>query len=110
MMLAAFFLPGWSVFGRLFLAALIQACISTLIIGINVPVEYYLTQRDLIGLVLLIGATCMTAAVLLSHGFEFGEVLFKKKWRAASCRCRRTRPSSSPSCLTWPATTSRPRW
>ena len=44
------------------------------------PVEYYLTQRDLIGLVLLIGATCMTAAVLLSHGFEFGEVLFKKKW------------------------------
>ncbi|HRV79281.1 MAG TPA: glycosyl hydrolase family 17 protein, partial [Thauera sp.] len=80
MMLAAFFLPGWSIGGRLFLAALIQACISTLIIGINVPVEYYLTQRDLIGLVLLIGATCMTAAVLLSHGFEFGEVLFKKKW------------------------------
>ena len=33
MMLAAFFLPGWSVGGRLFLAALIQACISTLMQG-----------------------------------------------------------------------------
>ena len=80
MLLAAFFLSGWSILGRVFLAALIQACVSTLIVGLNVPVDYYLTQRDLIGLGLLIGATMLTAAVLLSHGFEFGEMLFKKKW------------------------------
>ncbi|MDR0700857.1 MAG: glycosyltransferase [Azoarcus sp.] len=85
MMLAAFFLPGWSVGGRLFLATMIQACVSTLIIGLNVPVEYYLVpqrqQRELIGLAMIIGATCLTVAVLLSHGFEFGEILFKRRWR-----------------------------
>ena len=81
MALAAFFLPGWSLFGRVFLAALIQACVSTLIIGLNVPVDYYLSQRDLIGLTLLLAATVLTAAVLLSHGFEFGEVLFKRRWQ-----------------------------
>ena len=81
MLLIAFFLSDWNVFGRIFLAGLIQACVSTLIIGINVPVEYYLTQRDLFGLFLLIAATGLTAAVLLSHGFEFGEMLFKKQWQ-----------------------------
>lgn len=80
MFLAIFFLPGWSIVGRLFIAAMIQACVSTLIVGINVPVDYYLTQRDLIGLAMLIAATVMTAAVLLSHGFEFGEILFKRQW------------------------------
>ncbi|MCV2219073.1 glycosyltransferase [Thauera sp. Sel9] len=81
MLLVAFFLSDWNVFGRVFLAGLIQACVSTLIVGLNVPVDYYLTQRDLVGLGLLIGATILTAAVLLSHGFEFGEMLFKKQWQ-----------------------------
>ena len=85
MFLMAFFLPSWSVGGRLFLATLIQACISILIIGLNVPIEYYLVpqrqQRELIGLSIVIGATCLTVAVLLSHGFEFGEILFKRRWQ-----------------------------
>lgn len=85
MFLMAFFLPSWSVGGRLFLAAMIQACISILIIGLNVPVEYYLVpqqqQRELIGLSVIIAATCLTVAVLLSHGFEFGEILFKRRWQ-----------------------------
>ncbi|MDR3087081.1 MAG: glycosyltransferase [Azoarcus sp.] len=85
MFLMALFLPSWSIAGRLFLATLIQACISTLIIGFNVPLEYYLVpqqqQRELIGLSVIIGATCLTIAVLLSHGFEFGEILFKRRWR-----------------------------
>ncbi|MFT3758627.1 glycosyltransferase [Thauera sp.] len=81
MFLVAFFLSDWNIAGRIFLAGLIQACVSTLIVGLNVPVNYYLTQRDLIGLGLLISATILTAAVLLSHGFEFGEMLFKKKWQ-----------------------------
>jgi exo-beta-1,3-glucanase (GH17 family)/cellulose synthase/poly-beta-1,6-N-acetylglucosamine synthase-like glycosyltransferase len=82
MFLVAFFLSSWSVFGRFFLAAMIQACVTTLVVGFDVPSTYYLlTQRDLIGLTVLIGATGLTAAVLLSHGFEFGEVLFKRQWR-----------------------------
>ena len=43
MMLRCFFLPGWHRRPPLPRRA-DQACISTLIIGINVPVEYYLTQ------------------------------------------------------------------
>jgi len=81
MFLIAFLLRDWSVFGRLWLAALVQACAITLVIGANVPADYYLTQRDLIGLGGLIAATVLTIAVLLSHGFEFGEVLFKRRWR-----------------------------
>ena len=81
MFLICFLLRDWSVLGRLWLAALIQACAVTLVIGANVPADYYLTQRDLVGLAMLIGATVLTIAVLLSHGFEFGEVLFKRRWR-----------------------------
>ncbi|MDR0563520.1 MAG: glycosyltransferase [Azoarcus sp.] len=85
MLLVVFFLPGWSIGGRLFLATLIQACISTLIIGLNVPVDYYIVpdrqHREIFGLAVIIGATCLTIAVLLSHGFEFGEILFKRRWK-----------------------------
>ncbi|HJV25747.1 MAG TPA: glycosyltransferase [Aromatoleum sp.] len=81
MFLIAFLLRDWSVLGRLWLASLVQACATTLIIGFNVPADYYLTQRDLVGLFILIGATILTIAVLLSHGFEFGEVLFKRRWK-----------------------------
>ncbi len=81
MFLIAFFLRDWSILGRLWLAALMQASAIALVVGINVPAEYYLSQRDLVGLGVLIGATGLTIAVLLSHGFEFGEVLFKRRWR-----------------------------
>ena len=64
MLLIAFFLSDWNVLGRIFLAGLIQACVSTLIIGSNVPVEYYLTQRDLVGLFLLIAATGLALLVV----------------------------------------------
>ncbi|MDR2032529.1 MAG: glycosyltransferase [Azoarcus sp.] len=81
MFLIVFFLPGWNVAGRVFLAVMIQTCVSTLIVGLNIPVEKYLSLRDLIGLIMLLGATCLTIAVLLSHGFEFGEILFKRRWQ-----------------------------
>jgi len=81
MFLICFLLRDWSVLGRLWLAMLIQASAATLVIGVNVPEDYYLTQRDMVGLAMLIVATVMTIAVLLSHGFEFGEVLFKRRWQ-----------------------------
>lgn len=81
MFLIAFFLREWSILGRLWLLALVQACTATLVIGASVPVDYYLSQRDLVGLALLITATALTIAVLLSHGFEFGEAMFKRTWQ-----------------------------
>lgn len=78
--LLAFFLHDWNVFGRLWLMAVVQGCATTLVIAMTVPADYYLTRRDLFGLGLLIGATMITIAVLLSHGFEFGEVMFKRRW------------------------------
>lgn len=80
MLLIAFFLHGWWLPGRLWLMALVQGCAATLIIGLTVPEDYYLNQGDLFGLGLLIGATLITIAVLLSHGFEFGELMFKRQW------------------------------
>jgi exo-beta-1,3-glucanase (GH17 family)/cellulose synthase/poly-beta-1,6-N-acetylglucosamine synthase-like glycosyltransferase len=73
-------LSGWSIFGRIWMAAMIQACVSVFVLGMSLPVDYYLSQRDLVGLSILIAATFLTAAVLLTHGFEFGEVLFKRQW------------------------------
>jgi exo-beta-1,3-glucanase (GH17 family)/cellulose synthase/poly-beta-1,6-N-acetylglucosamine synthase-like glycosyltransferase len=81
MVLVAFFLRGWGVLGRLWIAALVQACVATMVLGMSVPMDYYLTERDMIGLTVLIVSTALTAAVLLSHGFEFGEVLFKNRWK-----------------------------
>ena len=81
MMLIAFFLKEWSIAGRVWLMALVQACCATLVIGASVPADYYLSQRDMVGLGLLITATALTIAVLLSHGFEFGEAMFNRNWK-----------------------------
>ena len=81
MLLVALILGGWSFMGRLWLAILIQACVTTVVLGINIPADYYLGQRDLIALALLIAATLITISVLLAHGYEFGEVLFKHVWK-----------------------------
>ncbi|MDR1887996.1 MAG: glycosyltransferase [Zoogloeaceae bacterium] len=83
MFLITFFLGGWSFMGRLWLALLVQASVTTLTLGIHIPfdTQYYPSQRDLIALVLLITATLVTIAVLLAHGYEFGEVLFKRVWK-----------------------------
>jgi exo-beta-1,3-glucanase (GH17 family)/cellulose synthase/poly-beta-1,6-N-acetylglucosamine synthase-like glycosyltransferase len=77
----AFFLRDWTFTGRIWIGALVQACFTTMVVSLNVPIDYYLTQRDLYGLGVLIGATLITVAVLLSHGFEFGEILFKGRWK-----------------------------
>lgn len=77
----AFALASWNLLGRLWLMGLTQLCVIVLLIGVYLPKDYYLSRGDLVGLIFLILATLMTAAVLLSHGFEFGEVLFKRQWR-----------------------------
>ncbi|WP_082878094.1 glycosyltransferase [Methylobacillus sp. MM3] len=81
MVLIAYLLAGWSLWGRVWLTMLVQASVATLIVGINVPADYYLTPKDLAGLSVLIAATLITISVLLTHGYEFGEVLFKRIWK-----------------------------
>ena len=81
MFLIAFALGSWNVLGRLWLMGLVQLSAAVLVVGVYLPKDYYLSRGDLVGLVFLIVATLMTIAVLLSHGFEFGEVLFKRQWR-----------------------------
>ncbi|MDR2875692.1 MAG: glycosyltransferase [Methylobacillus sp.] len=81
MFLITLLLGSWSLMGRIWLAVLIQASVITLIMGANVPAEYYLTHGDLVGLTVLIAATLISISVLLTHGYEFGEVLFKRLWK-----------------------------
>lgn len=71
----------WRLGGRLSMALLTQACVTTLVIAWNLPGDYYYTLRDFIVLIGLIVAMLMTAAVLMIYGVEFSEVMFKGGWR-----------------------------
>jgi len=111
MLLIGLLLGSWSFMGRLWLAILVQACVTTLVLGINVPADYYLSQRDLVGLSLLIAATLITIPCCWPMATNSGRCCSRTSGSAASrpCRpCRRNRNPSSPS--TWPATTNRRRW
>ncbi|MDR2637976.1 MAG: glycosyltransferase, partial [Zoogloeaceae bacterium] len=82
MFLIALVLASWSFSGRLWLAVLMQASVAVLVMDVNIPADgVYLSQRDLTVLIVLIAATSLTISVLLTHGYEFGEMLFKKRWR-----------------------------
>ncbi len=71
----------WRAGGRISMALLVQACITTLVIAWNLPGDYYYTLRDFIILLGLIIAMLMTSAVLMIYGVEFSEVMFKGGWR-----------------------------
>ncbi len=71
----------WRMGGRISMAVLMQACITTLVIAWNLPSDYYYTLRDFVILIGLIIAMLMTSAVLMIYGVEFSEVLFKGGWR-----------------------------
>ncbi len=71
----------WRLGGRLSMAIILQACLTTLVITWSLPGDYYYTLRDFVILVGLIIAMLMTAAVLMIYGIEFSEVMFKGGWR-----------------------------
>ncbi|MDR2365613.1 MAG: glycosyltransferase [Zoogloeaceae bacterium] len=81
MFFIAFLLGNWRFAGRLWLAALVQACVVALVLGAHIPEAYYLSQRDLVALTLLIAAMLLTIAVLLTQSYEFGEMFFKRQWK-----------------------------
>ncbi len=71
----------WGLGGRVSMAILLQACITTLVIAWNLPGDYYYTLRDFIVLIGLIIGMALTSAVLMIYAVEFSEVMFKQKWR-----------------------------
>ncbi|MDP2247385.1 MAG: benzoate transporter, partial [Nitrosomonadales bacterium] len=63
-MFIAYRFRQWRLGGRISMAVLMQACITTLVVAWNLPSEYYYTLRDFIILIGLIIAMLMTSAVL----------------------------------------------
>lgn len=78
----------WRLGGRLSLAVLMQACITTLVVAWNLPDDYYYTLRDVIALIGLIIGMGLTSAVLMIYGVEFSEVMFKGGWVRAYKRAK----------------------
>lgn len=78
----------WRFGGRLSLAVLLQACITTLVIAWNLPGDYYYTLRDIVVLIGLIIGMGLTSAVLMIYGVEFSEVMFKGGWVRAYKRAK----------------------
>jgi len=77
----AFRFRHWGLGGRISMAVLLQACITTLVVAWNLPGDYYYTLRDIIVLIGLIIGMMLTSAVLMIYGVEFSEVMFKGGWR-----------------------------
>ncbi|EUJ10815.1 exo-beta-1,3-glucanase [Methylophilaceae bacterium 11] len=70
----------WRLGGKISMAILLQACITTLVVAWNLPGDYYYTLRDFIVLVGLIIGMMLTSAVLMIYAVEFSEVMFKGLW------------------------------
>lgn len=70
----------WGLGGKISMAVLLQACITTLVVAWNLPGDYYYTLRDFIVLVGLIIGMMLTSAVLMIYAVEFSEVMFKGLW------------------------------
>ncbi len=78
----------WGVGGKISMAILLQACITTLVVAWNLPGDYYYTLRDFIVLIGLIIGMALTSAVLMIYAVEFSEVMFKGKWLRAYKRAK----------------------
>lgn len=69
--------------GQLFFAVLIQASASLLVWTLFVPAHLYLTDLGVLMLGILLPAQLGLLMVALINGFEFTEVLWKRKWKRA---------------------------
>lgn len=66
--------------GRLFFLGLIQLAAGLIVWSVTVPFQFYLGVIDWAMLVILFPAQLAILAVLLINGFEFTEVLWRRKW------------------------------
>lgn len=94
--LLCFALRGWHYLGKLWLSMLVQASATALVIVATLPVDYYFSMRDVVGLAGIIACILLTIGVLITNGFEFAEVLFKKGWKRAFTRAPVLAPEAEP--------------
>jgi exo-beta-1,3-glucanase (GH17 family)/cellulose synthase/poly-beta-1,6-N-acetylglucosamine synthase-like glycosyltransferase len=66
--------------GRLFFCALIQLACGLIVWSATLPFNFYLSWVDWTMLVLLFPAQIAILAILLINGFEFTEVLWRRRW------------------------------
>ncbi len=66
--------------GRVFFCALIQLACALIVWSVTLPFNFYLSWVDWTMLTLLFPAQIAIMAILLINGFEFTEVLWRRKW------------------------------
>ncbi|HEX7815325.1 glycosyltransferase [Dyella sp.] len=66
--------------GRFFFCALIQLACGLIVWSATLPFNFYLSWVDWTMLVLLFPAQIAILAILLINGFEFTEVLWRRRW------------------------------
>ncbi|HEX7348334.1 MAG TPA: glycosyltransferase [Rhodanobacteraceae bacterium] len=67
--------------GRFVFLALIQLAAGLIVWSVTVPFQFYLSVIDWTMLIVLFPAQLAILAILLINGFEFVEVLWRRKWQ-----------------------------
>lgn len=92
---------GWrfarfKLMGRFFFAALIQLACGLLTWSATLPFNFYLSWIDWTMLLLLFPAQLAILAILLINGFEFTEVLWRRKWMREGTMLTPDAPENQP--------------
>ena len=82
--------------GRFFFCALIQLACGLVVWSATLPFQFYLSWVDWTMLVLLFPAQIAILAILLINGFEFTEVLWRRKWIREAGMLRPDIPEKQP--------------
>ena len=82
--------------GRFFFCALIQLACGLIVWSATLPFNFYLSWVDWTMLVLLFPAQIAILAILLINGFEFTEVLWRRKWIREAGMLRPDTPAKQP--------------
>ncbi|EIL91374.1 putative Beta-(1-3)-glucosyl transferase [Rhodanobacter fulvus Jip2] len=82
--------------GRLFFCMLIQLACGLITWSATLPFNFYLSWVDWTMLVLLFPAQIAILAILLINGFEFTEVLWRRKWMRHAGMLRPDPPEKQP--------------
>ena len=82
--------------GRFFFCGLIQLACTLIVWSATLPFNFYLDWIDWTMLVLLFPAQLAILAILLINGFEFTEVLWRRRWIREAGMLRPDPPSMQP--------------
>ena len=82
--------------GRFFFCGLIQLACTLIVWSATLPFNFYLSWIDWTMLVLLFPAQLAILAILLINGFEFTEVLWRKRWKRLARTVKSLPPEKQP--------------